>query len=348
MDPLKVNVFTSFSSFSDIGMEINYDPKIPKMDQHELKKIANYYSIILNYGESKGALYGPLPVAYHTGYLLYVYTFKIKNPQVKDYRIQKNGGTVPAFLLIFFPTSAEKFTTKARDNITFDITNWLSQYETVSDINEKNLKILNSQIEAAIFKEQSQFALDEIDEATVVISKSIELLHNVVKYQNKPVKLLFSGTDELLLSLGRKSIIENNSSLVRYFKADKNKIDFKFDTIEGTILVTTPESPTTHKYLSNDLNGVLHFGNFSTEQSREDHTNELSKIIKQTSQHCAISFVISQTDEPIKIGETKIPQVLQEGVGRTISLIDLGQQKNTISTSIIEFLDKIIEIIGKK
>jgi len=76
--------------------------------------------------------------------------------------------------------------------------------------------------------------------------------------------------------------------------------------------------------------------------------NIVAKIIKQTPQNCVISFVISQTNEPIKINETKLPEVLKDGVGRSISLIDLGQEKNTISTCIIEFLDKVIEISGKK
>ncbi|MHA1221134.1 MAG: hypothetical protein ACTSQB_05325, partial [Candidatus Heimdallarchaeota archaeon] len=115
-----------------------------------------------------------------------------------------------------------------------------------------------------------------------------------------------------------------------------------------TVLVTTAEDPTVHKHLSNSLDGVIHFANFSTEKSSADHTNELAKIIKQTPQNCVISFVISQTNEPIKINETKLPEVLKEGVGRSISLIDLGQEKNTISTCIIEFLDKVIEISGKK
>ncbi len=92
----------------------------------------------------------------------------------------------------------------------------------------------------------------------------------------------------------------------------------------------------------------MHFGNFSTSESTDAHTIELSKIIKQTSQDCVISFAISQTDKPIKISETKLPDVLQEGVGRIISLIDLDQPKNSISTTTIEFLEKLIELVGKK
>lgn len=348
MIPTKFRVHTALSAFSDTGMAIFHDPMIPNIKAHDLLNIANYYSVILNFGETGGALYGPLPVAYHTEYLLYVYTFEMKNQKVIDERVLKNGGIVPAFLLIFFPTAAESFTTKARDNISEEISNWLVQFEEVHEINKDNINTLSGQIDAAIFKEQSQFTLSEIEEANVVLGRSVELLYNVVKYQDKPIKLLISGTDEILLPIARKAIFEKNSSIIKYYKNEDNKTEFKFNKVEGTILLTSVEKPTVHKHLSNSLDGVIHFANFSTPQSIEAHTDELQKIIKQTSKNCTISFVISHTKQPLRINETRIPTVLQDGVGRSISLIDLGQPKYTISTSIIEFLDKVIESIGKK
>ena len=135
----ELKVYTAFSTFTDKGMSILYDPKVPKMNSLEQRKIANYYSIILNYGESTGALYGPLPVAYYTEYLLYVYTFEIKNPKVVDERVTKRGSIVPAFLLIYFPTAFEKYTTKAREDISFNLSNWLMQFEKAQDITEKNI-----------------------------------------------------------------------------------------------------------------------------------------------------------------------------------------------------------------
>jgi hypothetical protein len=348
MDLTKFRVHTALSAFSDTGMAIFHDPMIPNIQSHDLLNIANYYSVILNFGESGGALYGPLPVAYHTEYLLYVYTFEITNPEVTDHRILKNEGVVPAFLLIFFPTAAESFTSKARDSISLEIHTWLEQFTDVQNIDKDHIGTLNGQIEAAIFKAQSQFTLSEIEEANIVLGKSVELLCNVVKYQEKPVKLLISGTDEILLPITRKAILENNSSLITYYKNDNNKTEFKTSNIEGAILLTSAENPTVHKHLSNGLDGIIHFANFSTPHSIEAHTDELHRIIKQTHKNCTISFVISQTEEPLKISETRIPLVLQDGVGRSISLIDLGQPKYTISTCIIEFLDKVIESIGKK
>ncbi|NHJ85009.1 MAG: hypothetical protein FK734_06075 [Asgard group archaeon] len=343
----KFNVYTSLSAFNDKGMGIYHDPLIPGMSECDLRNIANYYSIILNYGESTGALYGPLPVVYRTELLLYVYTFQIENPEVKDERIKQNGGKVPAFLLIFYPTAAESYTTKARNNIAFDIANWINNFKSIKDIQRNEINTLNSQIEKCIFKEQSKFELSEIEETNVVIGKSFELLYNVVKYRDKPIKLLFSGTDQLLLSIARTAIFEKNSLLLTYYRFEDNKIDFKFRNIEGTIIVTEPSNPVTHKYLSHNLNGILHFANFSEQKSEEVHTNELAKMIKQTTDNCVITFAISQKDKPTKISETKIPEVLKEGVGRTLSLIDLGQTSMTLGTTIIEFLERMIEVIGK-
>ncbi len=348
MNPTKFIVHTALSAFSDTGMTIMHDPMIPNIKSHDLLNLANYYSVILNFGESGGALYGPLPVAYHTEYLLYVYTFEIKNLKVIDERIIKNDGIVPAFLLIFFPTAADSFTSKARDCISLEIHTWLEQFSEVQEITKNHIGTLNGQIEAAIYREQSQFSLSEIEEANVVLGKSLELLCNVVKYQEKPVKLLISGTDQILLPIARKAILENNSSLITYYKNENDKTDFKTNNIEGTILLTSADNPTVHKYLSNNLDGIIHFANFSTPHSIEAHTDELQRIIKQTSKNCTISFVISQTKNPLKINETRIPNVLRDGVGRSISLIDLGEPKYTISTCIIEFLNKIIESIGKK
>ena len=342
----KHKIYTSLSAFSDKGMDIFHNPEIPNMSQNDLLNIANYYSVILNYGESTGALYGPLPVAYHTGLLLYVYTFELENPNVKDQRF-KEKEKVPAFLLIFFPTAAEEFTTKARDAITTEISTWLKQFTKTTQVTNGKIKNLTTQIEASIYKEQNKYEMSEIEEATVVLGKSFELLHNVLKYKKEPMKLLISGTDDLLISIIRIAVFEKNSSLITYYKADEEKIEYKLNNIEGTILLTSVDNPNLGKYLTHNLKGVIHFGNFSTPISTEAHTNELRKIIKQTNQNCIVSFVISQNDDPIKINDTKIPEILKEGIGRSISLIDLGQSNISLGSAIIEFLEKLIDNVGK-
>ena len=341
-------IFSVISTFTDLGMEVFHVPDMPNMTYHDFLNIANYYSVILNIGESSGGLYGPLPVAYRTESLLFLYTFEMKNPRVEDERAQRNDGIVPSFLLIFFPTSVENLATRAREKITRELTQWKTAFSSIDDVSNKDIMNLNSSISTIMLKEESNYEMSEADEANVVIGKSIELLHNVTKYLSKPVKLLIAGSDACIDGMARTAIMEKNSTLVSYFKAENGVTDAILNNIMVKILKTGPDSQSIQKYVSNDLNGVLYFGNFSTVESGEKETKEFEKIIKNTSQNCAVTFAVSQTAKPIDIQQTSIPGVLLEGVGRSISLIDLARPNMTISLSLIEFLEKVIENMKKQ
>ena len=340
-------IFSVISTFTDLGMDVFHTPEISNMTYHDFLNIANYYSVILNIGESSGGLYGPLPVAYRTDSLLFLYTFEMQNHSVQDERAARNNHLVPSFLLIFFPTAVETLATRAREKISKEIARWKLNYSSIDDVTEKDMQKLNLTISTIIMKEQSNFEMSEIDEANVVIGKSIELLHNVTKYQQKPVKLLIVGSDDCIDEMARAAIFEKNSALVTYFKAENGVLDATLRNIIVKIIKTKEDSPAIHKYVSHDLNGVLYFGNFSSDEKGERETRELEKIIKNTDQNCAVTFAVSQTSKPIEIQKTAIPSVLQEGVGRSISLIDLARPNMTISLSLIEFLEKVIENMKK-
>lgn len=338
-----IKIYSVISTFTDLGMEVFHDPQIPNLTYHDLLNIANYYSVILNIGESSGGFYGPLPVAYRTDFLLYLFTFEMKNLSVTDSRAVENDNIVPAFLLIFFPTSVESLASRSRDRLLKELTQWKSLYKSIDEVSKEDMNRLSLSISALMLKEQSVFEMSEIEEANVVIGKSVELLHNVAQYQEKPVKLLVVGSDCLIHTLARTAIFEKNSSLVTYFKADNGVMDAELQSISLKIIQRTNVPSSVQKYVSNDLDGVLYFGNFSNKELAEHDTNELSKIIKNTNDNCAISFAISQSREPVEIRNTGIPKVLQQGVGRSISLIDLARPDMTISLSLIEFLEKITE-----
>ena len=338
-----IKIFSVISTFTDLGMEVFHDPQIPNLTYHDLLNIANYYSVILNIGESSGGLYGPLPVAYRTDFLLYLYTFELKNFSVEDERAQRNGNVVPAFLLIFFPTVADILATRSRDKITKEITRWKLQFSSIEDILKEDLAKLNLLISSIMINEQSIFEMSEIEEANVVIGKSIELLHNVSKYKDNPINLLVVGSDKIICSMTKRAIFEKNSSLIKYFKEENGLIETTLENINIKIVRTKNETESIQKYLNNSLNGVLYFGNFSSPDYSLNATKELSKLLKNTSQECAITFAISQRTTPTDVKNTKIPEVLKEFFGRSISLIDLALPKMTISLSLIEFLEKITE-----
>ena len=340
-------VFSVISTFTDLGMDVFHVPDMPNMTYHDFLNIANYYSVILNIGESSGGLYGPLPVAYRTDSLLFLYTFEMKNHSVVDERAIRNNHVVPSFLLIFFPTAVETLATRAREKISKEISRWKINFSSIDDVSASDIRKLNSSISTMIMKEQSNFEMSEIEEANVVIGKSIELLHNVTKYQEKPVRLLIVGSEDCIDNMARTAIFEKNSSIVTYFKAENGILDATLKNIILKIIKTKDDNSSLHKYISHDLNGVLYFGNFSSHERGEKETRELEKIIKNTNQDCAITFAISQTSKPIEIQNTSIPLVLQEGLGRSISLIDLARPNMTISLSLIDFLEKVIEHMKK-
>ena len=57
---------------------------------------------------------------------------------------------------------------------------------------------------------------------------------------------------------------------------------------------------------------------------------------------------MSQSREKINISETRIFEILKTALGRTISLLDLSQEKMTLGIALLEFLDKITEKVKKE
>ncbi len=342
---IKPKVFTVVSTFTDIGMEVFHVPSIPNITYHDLLNIANYYSVILNVGESKGGLYGPLPVAYHTEYLLYLYTFTIQNMNVFDQRVKENDNIVPSFLLIFFPTAYDGFAGKARNKIAKLISRWLIQFSSIDDFGQDVLAKLSMEIDHTILSEKDANKFSEIEKSTVVIGKSIKLLYNLSQYEKKPVKLLSVGDDDLIFSVVREAIIGKNSKLLTYFKYENNVMDIKLGNLTIRVL-NLKENTNIGKFVSNDLNGILYYRNFTTNSLKEKVSKDLGTIIKNTANHCIISVVLKDKNR-INLGTTSIPEVLKGALGRTISIIDLNQPNMSIGVAMMELNARVIDVINK-
>ena len=124
-------------------------------------------------------------------------------------------------------------------------------------------------------------------------------------------------------------------------------MDIKFGNIKIQVVLLDTDKPNLNKYLSNNLAGVLYFGNFSSQERSQKHSEQLEHIIKSTSQNCLISFTISQKDPGLEIDHTNLPHYLNKAKGRTISLFDLSQSNMNIGKSMIESLDKLVEVIAR-
>lgn len=161
---------------------------------------------------------------------------------------------------------------------------------------------------------------------------------------------MFIGTDNALFPIARTTILGHNNDRVNYFSKEDFGFAVQLENVQAKIikLKHTQDNKSLKSFLSKDIDGMIYYGDFSDNDKAEFHTNEFAKIIKETNSKCIISFVISQTDEPIDVEETNIPLVMKEGIGRTISLIDLGQKNMTIGASIIELLKKFVFIDEKE
>ena len=277
-----------------------------------------------------------------------MYTFSIKNYSVKDSRVVGHENLVPAFLIIFFPTSFDALIAKAREKVREDIDSWVSQFTDVDQISKKDLANLSRIIEESLIKSQTSFKLSEIEEANVVIGKSIKLLYNVAKYSEKETDILIYGTDKVMTKIIGKTVLESNSEIVKFFEREKDVTKLKLSNINVTAVQRDSLSFNISKYLNDNLTGILYFVNFSNNKEREIRINDLETLIKKTKNDCIISFAMSQSRGKINISETRIPEILKTALGRTISLLDLSQEKMTLGIALLEFLDKITEKVKKE
>jgi hypothetical protein len=339
------SVFSALTSFTDQGMELTHDYTISKLKNSEIQVIANYYSIIFNASEKQEGLFGPLPVAYHTEYLLYVYTFTIRDKAVKDERIQRNNNKVNASLLIFFPINLENLANKTRQKITEGIKTWKAKFTEIQQITTKEIDKLNLSITYAMSRENIQLEMSESDKISVVLSKSVELLYNVNNYQEKTIKFVIAGTDDLLFSLSRKIFLTKNASIVDHFTHNDNYMEIKAGKLEFNIIKLNAQKPQIQKYLSNDISGIMYFGNFSTPELMDIHSQQLEEILKNTNKNCLISFAMSQNEQSVIIEETSLPIFLQKATGRTLTLFDLANEDMNLGKAIIETMEKMVELI---
>ncbi len=336
-------IYIPIAAFSDQGMKIYLDADIPSISKLEQETISNYYSIILGIGEKEGGLYGPLPVAYHIEKLLYLYTFEIVNPFIKDKRVKK-GEKVPACALIFFPTYLDGLTAGIRKDLHKYLKSWSAKFTKITQIKHEDIEVLTEFITKRIETERDIQFRREKSNALVVAAKNIRLLDNVAVNMDKKVKVVLIGTMDILFTLCQQALLVHNYSKIRKYETiSESYIDVELEKLDMKVLKLTKSVKDAQKIIEKDLDGILYFADFSSELSMNKHIEMLKYALNKTKKECVICYGISQTTEEIAISETAIPAVLKEAKERTISLLDLARPNVSIELSIIEFVERIIE-----
>lgn len=342
---LDEKIYIPIAAFSDQGMKIYLDSDIPNISKLEQETISNYYSIILGIGEKEGGLYGPLPVAYHIEKLLYLYTFEIINPYVKDERVKK-GEKVPACALIFFPTYLDGLTASIRKDLHNYLKSWSVKFKKITQIKQEDIRTLTEFITKRIETEKNIQFRREKNNALVVAAKNIRLLDNVAINLDRKVKVTLIGTMDILFSLSQQALLVHNYSKIRKYESKTGSyIHVSLQKLDMKILKLTKSVKDGQKIIEKDLDGLLYFADFSSELTMNKHVEMLKYALDKTKKECVICYGISQTTKEIAINETPLPAVLQEAKERTISLLDLARPNVSIELSIIEFVERIIEEI---
>ncbi len=338
--------YVVLTAFSDKGMEI-YGPVTNfEISKSELMNIANYYSVILGISEKEGALYGPLPVAYHLEYLLFLYSFQIQNPHVKDARVKK-GDKVPASILIFYPTFIDGYAVKCRKDFLDALNSWSKGIVKVNDFTKEKAEEIRNLLNMRLKKELQLKQDEEKPDTNIVIEKNIQLLETVaLRSGRNNISLICAGLNEKFFDLFKEVVLrENYDSVEEYRKIDLNQLYIRLPHLELHLVDISTELSTFNKLINKNTDGILYFADFSNRQKEEKNEEQLNKIISDTKEDCVLCYAISNTKEKLAIKGTKLPLILQKATGRTLSIIDLADEKNTMEIAIIEFIEKVIEQI---
>ena len=99
--------------------------------------------------------------------------------------------------------------------------------------------------------------MSELEEANVVIGKSIKLLYNVANYSEKETDIIIYGTDKVMTKIIGKTVLESNSEIVKFFEREKDVTKLKLSNIKVTAVQRDNLIFNIRKYLNDNLTGIL-------------------------------------------------------------------------------------------
>ncbi|MFX1283612.1 MAG: NosD domain-containing protein [Promethearchaeota archaeon] len=132
-----LSIAVCIGSLTDEGLSIQGKGGNCSFDDHELRSMIEYSAVLYQHGEIEN-IYGPFP---HTSIVeptdiewhFLSFSFNVRDNMVKDPRILKLGGVVPAILIIFYQKQFDKIILSKRDEITqFLKSNILSDISEIS------------------------------------------------------------------------------------------------------------------------------------------------------------------------------------------------------------------------
>ena len=133
-----LSIAVCLGSLTDDGLSIQGKSENCSFDDHELRSMIEYSAVLYQHGEIEN-IYGPFPQTSiveptDTEWHFLSFSFDVRDDMVKDLRILKLGGVVPAILIIFYQKQFDKIVLSKKDEITM-----ILKSNILSDISEINL-----------------------------------------------------------------------------------------------------------------------------------------------------------------------------------------------------------------
>lgn len=336
------------TALGDTGIEVYNVSRNNPFDNLELIRIVNYYAMILGINETEGMLYGPLPVAYHVEFLMYIYTLRIVNPHITDPRAIRNNKVVPASIIIFFSTSINGIASKCRQDVNTFLNQWIKQFRTVDDIKQHHLVEVEEYIHSRFKQEQKLYDVQEkADETAVVISKNLLLLQTLASKKNVQVSLLILNALDNLILMVKKAVLVYSYSELQKFEKNQVRCISELANVSLTMFRFSEEPKDYVKHIKKNQTGIFIIIDFSDKDSAKDGIYLLEQALSRTEDQTHISVVLFNVDSMSKLSEFGLTELLQGATGRSISLIDLSKANTSVEIALLDFFEQVAKKISK-
>lgn len=192
----------------------------------------------------------------------------------------------------------------------------------------------------------SCFVNTSYNQQTIVsTSSNFQLMEIAARAYKRKTKIVITTPSSILFQIARKAL-HLCSDTIEQFQLEEDRMTVKFSKVTLEIRRTRYDMIDVLSFVEDDLDGVLYFADFTTQEYIDYHLKQLTDILDKTKKNCLISIAISN-NSGIKIENTLLPTILAKTRERTITIIDLTTPESSEEYVIAEFAEQVINQIRK-
>ncbi|MFX0092629.1 MAG: hypothetical protein ACFFBD_12775, partial [Candidatus Hodarchaeota archaeon] len=244
---------------------------------------------------------------------------------------------------------------RCRTQIQNTIDDWFCDKESVNSITLKSLNKLKMRLADAIFLEQKRVESSEISVSLrSLLGMNLDFLNTIGRSMDRLLRIgVFGSTkDEHILLQnavnnifpllqGMDTSTDGKFTIYRFSNLYIERGSLEIDELIDFKKITTLTNISSWKNVPKDFDGILL--TISIPGITEVITKNIQVILRKTPTGCPIAlFIRYSSDFSGEISDTPIPKAIAEAGGRTISLVEARDDKNSIQTALIDFVAKIV------